>query len=180
MSADKLSKRYALSLFEEVKQTQQLEAVNSDMFSIGKMIEGSKEFKLFLKSPVIPSAKKIDVLESLLKDKFSPLVYRLVLLLVEKGREGYLGDIAISFNKMFNQYRNITVATVTTAIELDNDSKKQIEQVIISKVGKTQLELISRVDPSIMGGFIIDLGDRVYNASVKHRLATISNELTKH
>ena len=62
MSADKLSKRYALSLFEEVKHTQQLEAVNSDMNSIEKMIAGSKEFKLFLKSPVIHSAKKVEVL----------------------------------------------------------------------------------------------------------------------
>lgn len=180
MSADKLSKRYALSLFEEVKQTQQLEAVNIDMISIGKMISGSKEFKLFLKSPVIHAAKKVDVLSALLKDKVSPLVYRLVLLLVEKGREGYLDEIADAFNKMFNQYRNITVATVTTAIDLDNDSRAQIEQVIISKVGKTQLEIISKVDPSIMGGFIIDLGDKVYNASVKHRLASIANELTKH
>lgn len=180
MSADKLSKRYALSLFEEVKQTQQLEAVNSDMISIEKMIAGSIEFKLFLKSPVIHSAKKVEVLSAILKDKVSPIVFRLVLILVEKGREGYLGEIAASFSKMYNQYRNITVATVTTAIELDSASRAQIEQVIFSKVGKTQLELISKVDPSIMGGFIIDLGDRVYNASVKHRLATIANELTKH
>jgi F-type H+-transporting ATPase subunit delta len=180
MSADKLAKRYAKSLFDEVTPVGKLDVVKNDMDLLQNTIHSSRELQLFLKSPVISSDKKKAVLNNLFSDKVSAESSHLFSLLLDKGREGFFGEIAQAFLKMYNQYRNITVAKVTTAIPLDAETKAKIEKTILAKIGPTDLQIVSIVDPSIMGGFIIDLGDRVYNASVRFRLATIANELTQH
>lgn len=177
MSADKLAKRYAKAIFDDVLVKGTLEAVNKDMQLLEKTVEDSKELKVFLKNPIIKSAKKVAVLTQLFGGKVSDEALSMIHLLIEKGREGYLGDIAGSFNRLYNEYNNILEVKITTAVPLDNATEELVKKAIYSKVGNKQLIINATIDPDILGGFIIDLGNKVFDASLRNKLSNIANEL---
>jgi len=177
MSADKLAKRYAKAIFDDVLVKGTLEAVNKDMQLLAKTVEDSKDLKVFLKNPIIKSAKKVAVLTQIFGGKVSDETLSMIHLLIEKGREGYLGDIAGSFNRLYNEYNNILEVKITTAVPLDNATEELVKKAIYSKVGNKQLIINAAIDPDILGGFIIDLGNKVFDASLRNKLSNIANEL---
>lgn len=177
MSADKLANRYAKALFDDAQKKEVLETVNTDMKLVSQTIEGSKELKVFLKNPIIRSTKKIAVLKKIFEDKISSDSFSLILLLIEKGREGYMNEVASFFNKIYNDYHHILEVTITTALPLDNATENSIKKIIYSKVGEKKLIVKSVIDTKIIGGFVVDLGNKVYDASVRNKLSNIANKL---
>ena len=177
MSADKLAKRYAKAIFDDVLVKGTLEAVNKDMQLLDKTVKDSKDLKVFLKNPIIKSAKKVAALTQIFGGKVSDETLSMIHLLIEKGREGYLGDIAGSFNRLYNEYNNILEVKITTAVPLDNATEELVKKAIYSKVGNKQLIINAAIDPDILGGFIIDLGNKVFDASLRNKLSNIANEL---
>lgn len=177
MSAEKLAKRYAKALFDEVIAKDQIELVNKDMVLVAQTIEASKELKLFLRNPIINSAKKQNALNQIFADKISADSKNLITLLINNNRVGYLGVIALYFQKLYNEHHGIMEVTITTAIPMDDATEEEVKKVILSKVGDKKLIINSIIDEKIMGGFIIDLGNKVYDASVRNKLSNIANEL---
>ncbi|HUH74339.1 MAG TPA: ATP synthase F1 subunit delta [Chitinophagales bacterium] len=177
MSAEKLAKRYAKALFDDAQAKGILEAVNTDMLLVSKTIQDSRELNVFFKNPIIRSAKKIAVLKRIFGEKISADSFSLILLLIDKGREGYMKEVASFFNKTYNDFHHILEVTITTAVPLDNVTEASIKKAIYSKVGEKNLIVKSVVDTKILGGFIVDLGNKVYDASVRNKLSNISNQL---
>lgn len=177
MSVDKLAKRYAKALFDDAQAKGILEAVNNDMKLINQAIEDSKELKVFLKNPIIRSTQKIAVLKKVFEEKISADSFSLILLLIEKGREAYTKDVALFFNRIYNDFHEILEVTITTALPLDKATEESIKQVIYSKVGEKNLIVKSVIDTKIIGGFLVDLGNKVYDASVRNKLSNIANKL---
>ena len=177
MSADKLAKRYAKALFDDAQAKGVLEAVNNDMKLVNQTILDSKELNVFLKNPIIRSTKKIAVLKKVFGEKISADSFSLMLLLIDKGREGYMKDVAAFFNKIYNDFNHILEVTITTALPLDKATEESIKKVIYSKVGEKTLIVKSVVDTKIIGGFLVDLGNKVYDASVRNKLSNIANKL---
>jgi F-type H+-transporting ATPase subunit delta len=177
MSLEKLSKRYAKAIFDESLHLGRVEEVQADMQLLYRTIRSSKELKLFLKSPIIKHDKKVNVLEALFGGKISDLTAKVVHLSVDNNREGYLEEIANAFDKMYNKHKNITHVKVITAVEMDAEKEALVRLAILKKIGETELILHPEVDADIIGGFIIDLGDVVYDASIKNKLSNIANEL---
>lgn len=177
MSADKLAKRYAKALFDDAQAKGVLETVNNDMKLVNQAIQDSKELNVFLKNPIIRSSQKIAVLKKVFEEKISADSFSLILLLIEKGREGYTKDVASFFNKIYNDFNHILEVTITTALPLDKATEESIKKVIYSKVGEKTLIVKSVVDTKIIGGFLVDLGNKVYDASVRNKLSNIANKL---
>ena len=177
MSAEKLSKRYAKALFEEALSKNALEEVQQDMLLLKQSISDSRELKLFLKSPIIQQQKKFDAVEAIYGGKVSEITSKLLHLLIINSREGYADDIAVAFTDLYNEHNNITHVKVITAIPMDDEQERLIKSAIIKKIGETQLVIHSEVDPEILGGFVIDLGDTVFDASIRNKLSNIANEL---
>lgn len=177
MSADKLAKRYAKALFDDAQTKGVLETVVVDMKLISQAIDNSKELNVFLKSPIIRSTKKIAALKKIFGEKVSSDSFALILLLIEKGREGYLNEVASFFIKIYNDFHHILEVTITTALPLDSITEESIKKVIYSKVGEKTLIVKSIIDSNIIGGFIVDLGNKVYDASVRNKLSNIANKL---
>lgn len=177
MSAEKLSKRYAKALFEESISKNSLEAVHQDMQLLKKSITDSRELKLFLKSPIIQQQKKFDAVEAIYGGKVSAITSNMMKLLIMNSREGYADEIADAFIDLYNDHNNITHVNVITAIPMDAEQEDLIKTAIIKKIGQTKLVIHSEVDPDILGGFIIDLGDTIFDASVRNKLSNIANEL---
>ena len=180
MAEDKLCYRYAKAFFEDVEEKGLLESVQQDMLLLYKIVSENRDLKLFLKSPIIHTEKKREVIQKIFGDKISKYSLEAVYFLIDKGREGHLGNIAQAFIRRYNQSKNITHVKVTTAVPMDDTTEAAVRKAILNKIGQTELVIKPLVDPYLLGGFVIDFGDKVFDASVRHRLSSISNELIHH
>ena len=170
MSSYRLSYRYAKSLIGLASEQNSLEEVFADVQVFTKAVKSSRELHLMLKSPIINADKKLDILDEIFGDKISKLTNGFIKLLVTKGRESYLPEIGVSFIAQYNLLKNITPAKLKTAVEINDDIKSKIENLLSkdSSVGKVELE--TEGDESLIGGFVLRYEDKQYDASVARHL----------
>lgn len=177
MNESKISVRYSRALFQSAADKKILDKVNNDMIFISELCK-SPEVKDFLQSPVIPPSKKTKVLHSLCEKNVEKITLSLIDLVVKNGREIYLPAIARVFMDETIKYKGITRSVLTTASPVDPEISKKIIS-LVSGVFKTEVQLEEMVDPDIIGGFILRVGDSYIDASVKNKLGRIKKELLK-
>jgi F-type H+-transporting ATPase subunit delta len=131
---------------------------------------------LFLTSPVVAAEKKRAVLYELLPG-VSPEVERFLAILAHRDRLELVPEIALVFRRLLNEYRGIAVAHVTTAVPIDERQKAVIASRLSRRLGKTVV-LETRVDVSILGGVVAQIGDNVIDGSVRGRLERLRRSLT--
>lgn len=162
--------RYAQSLLEVAVEKNQLESVYNDMLLVGSTIKDSRELSVLLNSPVIKSTKKASVLKALFGAKVGEDTTHFLKLVSERNRESLLQDIAFSFVSLYKKYKNIIVAEVTSAVKLDDIQKEKIIRLL--KTDDT-IEMIEKIDPSIIGGFIVRVDDKQIDASILRELSDL-------
>ncbi|CUS78218.1 ATP synthase, F1 delta subunit [Candidatus Kryptonium thompsonii] len=102
---------------------------------------------------------------------------KFILLLVEKKREDLLHDIVKVYQELYDEKVGVVTAEVITALELNGNERKKIEKKILELTGAKKVKAIYKVDPSILGGIIIKIGDTVYDASIKRRIQLLREQL---
>lgn len=177
MSISRIASRYAKSLIDLAVEQDRLERVKDDVQSFHHLVEESRDFYVFLKSPVIPFSKKKSILEQLFGDKYDELTLKFLLLLTQKQREAYLPEVADHFMKQYRDLKEISTARITSAVPLT----KEMTQIIREKLEKSgvayeNVQLETTVDPKLIGGFILEFGDFVYDISVSHKLEELRKE----
>jgi len=176
MASTRAAIRYAKAILDLANSKGVAEAVNNDMKSIASAIETNLELSTFIENPTT----KVEVKESALLEVFSDVngvTKGLFHLLFENKRFEILDAIALEYNKLFDESNGVEVAKVTTAIPMDAALEaKVLEKVTTLSDKKITIENI--VDPSIIGGFILRIGDKQYNASVANRLQVLKRELS--
>jgi len=176
MSVSRISTRYAKSLMDLAIERNELDAVKSDIDIFNKAMK-SRDLYLMLKSPIINAAKKTDVMHVLFADTISKTTLAFFDIIVRKGREMYLPEIAADFILQYKIYNKISTVTVTTASPLSESSLSDIKSRLLeSHITMDKLDVITKVDPTLLGGFIIEVGDRLYDASIAHRLEIFKKE----
>ena len=180
MTNPRVAARYAQSLIELAQERGQLEAIKADVDTLLAMGK-NRDFALLLKSPVVSPAKKRSILTTLLDragvDKLTRLYVKL---LIDKGREVDMLGILKEFNEQYKRIRHISTVKLTSAAPLSAATLESIKRRLIAS-GKTEskIELNTTIDPELIGGFILELDGRVYDASVSHKLKEIKSELRK-
>jgi len=168
--------RYAKAILETAVSTGKANQVNDDMKSIVAAVNSSADLKDFLASPIITSEVKMNVLSevfgSVQEDTKS-----LFRLLQENKRFEILEAIAAQFNVQFDDMNGVEVANVTTAFPITADLEAKILAKATSMSTK-KITIQNTVDPSIIGGFILRIGDKQYNASVSNRLQELKREFS--
>ncbi|MCC6753434.1 MAG: ATP synthase F1 subunit delta [Saprospiraceae bacterium] len=177
MSALQIAGRYAKSLIDLSTEQQALASVAGDMAALGEVCR-HPEFLSLLQSPIVAADKKTSVIQQLFGGKFQQLTLSFALLLVTKGREGLLPAICTAFAEQYRAIRKIRQARVISAVALGPEELKAIETKFSNWLapGET-MELEQRLDPSIIGGFIFEMGDRNYNASIRRQLGELKENL---
>jgi len=171
MSVNRIASRYAKSLIELAVEQNNLEKINEDILHLRRMIKSSKDFFNFLHSPVIQYSRKKKVIEALLQGKFQDLTFKFVDLLAAKKRESYLPEIAEEFIIQYRMLNQISQATIITAAEITPELEAQIkEKLQQATLGFANVEVVTKIDPSLIGGFIIEFEGSVYDVSVQHEL----------
>lgn len=179
MSEYRIASRYAKSLLELAVEQGKLEEVNNDMAMLSELCEENRDFWLMLKSPVVTPFTKLDILKKVFTGKVNELTMSIFAILTRKHREGYLPLIAEEFHHRYNVHKGIEEATVTTTFALDDKTRAEFKAVVKSLNNK-EVELTEVVDESLIGGFILKIGDRQIDDSVSSRLQALRVEFTKN
>ena len=176
MSGSRAAIRYAKAVLSLATDQKSAEAVNSDMKSINSAIAQSEDLSQMLQSPVVRSSDKKAVLSSVFKDA-NVATTNLIDTLISNKRLALLNDVAASYTQLFDQMRGTQVATVTTAVPLTADLKTKVLAKVKELTGK-EAEVENIIDESILGGFILRVGDIQYNASISNKLDKLKREFT--
>lgn len=174
-----VANRYAKSLMELAVESKQLDAVRADMKTIEKVCAENREFELFLNSPVIKTDKKLTVINSLFKGKISDLTLSFLNLITSKHREAYIHEIASAFDEQYKADKKILTAVVISASGLDDVTRKKVADLVKSQTN-SEVELVEKVDPATIGGFILRIGDKQVDRTVARQLNNLKKQLVNN
>jgi F-type H+-transporting ATPase subunit delta len=172
----RLAARYAKSILDLAVERGQLEEVYKDMLFLDTACRMSKEFVNMLRSPVIKADKKGKILDAVTAGKVSPLTVAFYKLLLAKEREGHLPEIATAFIAQYKAYKGIEIVKLTTAVPVGEEVKQEILARIKDGHDLQHIELDTAVREELIGGFILEIGDRMVDASVAHELHEIKKQ----
>jgi len=176
MQSPRLASRYAKSLIDLAEEKGQLETVYKDMQYISSVVKQSKDFANLLKSPVVRSDKKLAVLEAVGKDKISEITALFTRLLVAKGRESNLPEIATTFIDQYNTIKGIHKVKLTTAVEVSDTLKTSIINKLITEAKLGTIELETKVDDKLIGGFVLEFHNKKVDASILRDLKDVKKQ----
>ncbi len=180
MNNPRLAGRYAKSIFDLAVEQNKLEEVNNDMRYLHHVCAQSREFTAVLKSPVIAGSKKIKALEAVAGPHISPLTLLFLKLLVEKTREQNLEEITEAFAGQYNTLKHIYKVKLTTATPVSEDLKQSIIDKIKATKNLENIELETKIDESLIGGFQMQLGDTLVDASIRRDLLDIKKQFANN
>ena len=171
-----LANRYAKALYDLCEERGVTDSTYHDLKKIAELIRDSEDFLKFLRNPVILSAKKQEILQTMFEDKVSPLSYNFILFLESKGRLDLLCSIYAAFDELYRKAHEILRVKIISSVPL---TKSQVDSVCHHLKNKFQKEIESQclVDSREVGGFKIQIGDRVYDYSLRAQLETFKEKL---
>jgi F-type H+-transporting ATPase subunit delta len=176
MSGIRSAIRYAKAILEIADSKGVASEVSADMTLIAKTITGNTELTHFIQNPLIKTDTKKDVVIEVFAS-VNPVTQSLFHLLLENKRFEILAAIAVEYNNLFDVMNGVEVAKVTTAFSMD----AALEAKVLAKIATfsdKKVTIENTVDASIIGGFILRIGDKQYNASVANRLNVLKRELS--
>jgi F-type H+-transporting ATPase subunit delta len=176
MQNPRLAGRYAKSLIDLAKERGQLEDVFNDMQLLQRINKENPDFLALLRSPVIPSDKKLKVLEAVMTGKVTDLTAAFSKLLVAKGREASLPEIITAFIQQYKSFKHIHIVKLTTATPVSDSLKEALMAQVKGTSNINNIELETIVDDKIIGGFVLQTGDKLIDASVAYDLKQVSKQ----
>lgn len=177
MTKRKVARKYNLALYATAVERKSVEEVKKDLADIKRSIEGSKELSNFILTPVISAEKKTKVFEAMFSGKVNELTLRFLVYLCEKNRINLLYDISDDFAALVNEKQGIVLAKVKTAIEITDGEKKALTDKLRLFTGK-EIQATYSVDPSIKGGFIASVDDKIIDASILRQLELLKEKFS--
>ncbi|HEY6907515.1 MAG TPA: ATP synthase F1 subunit delta [Ignavibacteriaceae bacterium] len=178
MADYKVSMRYAASLIDLADEKNMMDIISADMELITAAMEKSPALKKALENPVIRPELKTTILEEIFGNKINQETLHFVRFLVKKGRENLLYEISRKFLELRDEKSGIVNIEVRSAFELTDrqrDELKERLEKMLNKKARIRIE----IEPGIVGGFIAKVNDTVYDASVKHQLEILKQQLLK-
>lgn len=174
----RVAKPYARALYEAAVEQEVLPSITADIDKLRELIEQSEEFTQFINSPLLTPQIKSDTFQQLFTDGMHPLTINFFKLLALKQRERFLVAIMDAFSGIVDEAAGRIVAQVTTAVPITENQEQHLIQQLSTFSGK-QVRLETETDEQIQGGFIVQLGDTVFDASVATQLQRLKQRLAK-
>lgn len=175
MSEIRVASRYAKSLIELANERNVLEQINADMQLFSQVVSQNRDFQLLMRNPIVKSDKKLAVINGVFKGKVQDLTLSFFNIVARKNRESLLEHIALAVQEQYRTIQGIQSAEVISAVPLNPSLRDELGQRLVAETGK-RIELIERVDPSLIGGFVLRVGDKQIDSSVKNSLRKLRNK----
>lgn len=180
MSNQRVASRYAKSIMELSLEKGRLEEVHTDFQRLTALAASNHELKLVLKNPVVNSDKKLNVLKALFAKGSDPLTMSFFEIISRKNREGILLDVAKEFENQYNLHNSIQVAYVTTTFPIDDTLRKEFCDVVKEISGKNTVQLVEKINPDLIGGYILKINDRQLDDSLSSKLRQLKTQFTQN
>ena len=171
----KLGDRYAKSILLLAEKRNEVEQVREDFEMIESICNTNPDFLNMLRSPLVSISKKQRILDLIFKDKLAELTTHLIEIIVRKHRERYLYDIAVRFGELYDKTHNITRGVLTSAAPLSDEQRKTIKD-LVEKQLQTTFKMEEKIDPELIGGFTLKVGDLLFDGSTYARLRDLKKE----
>lgn len=178
MSVQRIASRYASTLVEIAQDQNEIDQVHEDVRTLRGAMSISRELQLLMESPIIHGSKKYKALEAIFKGKISDLSLKFLDIVCRKGREPLLEAILDAFREAYKELKGVTEVELTTAAEIDDNTLEAIRKKIATLPGtRENIEITKTLDERLIGGFVVQYDDKVYNASVAHDLETLRRQI---
>jgi F-type H+-transporting ATPase subunit delta len=177
MTETRVSHRYAKSLMDLALEKGQLEAVKEDMQLVLSVIRENHELGVMLRSPVLKTDKKQDILKAVFSGKIGILSTEFIDIITRKRRESELAAIAESFLTQYKHHKNILTAVITSASGLDDKLRAEVMK-IVKGATSSEVELVEKVDKSLIGGFVLRVGDQQVDASILRQIRNLDRNFS--
>ena len=176
MPNPRLATRYAKSLLDLANEKGQLEQVYADMQWLNSVCKTNRDFVSLLRSPIIKADTKKKIVEAVTAGRVTPIIAGFNALLITKNRESNLPEIITAFIEQYKRQKNIHTIKLTTAEPINDAIRKSIMEQVKKTGNFENLELEEKIDKDIIGGFVLQVGDQLVDASIAYDLKTISRQ----
>lgn len=180
MQNPRLASRYAKSLLDLAVEQNNVEDTLKDVQVLNSICTESKEFANVLRSPVIKGDKKLSIINAVIGEKLHPLMQAFIKLLVAKGRESKLPEILSAFISQYKEKNNIKTIVVKTAVPMVDDVKEAIRRKVKEALPEAQIDMKEEVNPDLIGGFVLQMDDKLFDASVRRDLNDIKAQFLQN
>lgn len=176
MASVRAAKRYAKGMMMFAEEHGNTKEINQEMIDIKNSIENSRDLLTFLHSRALDPKRKNQIADELFKD-FSPSTRHFIKVVINNNREAALKTIAEEYTRMYNEANKVRIAKVVSAVALDKELIDQILEKSRELMGSEYTyEIENEVKPDLIGGFILTVGDKQIDTSVKTRLQELKKE----
>ncbi|KFZ55050.1 hypothetical protein N338_08287, partial [Podiceps cristatus] len=170
-----LEGRYATALYSAATKQKKLDQVEKELSRVWTLLKDPKLSSVVMNPHIKSAVKQKTVNDVLVKEKMSPITVNLMNLLAENGRLRYTPDIVSAFGKIMSAYRGEVLCTVTTAQPLDDASLSELKSVLGGFLAKGEvLKLETKTDPSILGGMIVNIGEKYVDMSTRSKIQKLT------
>lgn len=179
MSTNAIAKRYAKALVQIGSEAGSVEGFNAELTRFGALLTESPELSAIFGNPAYGIEEKKEILKGLVeKLSLSPMISNLMMLLLERGRLSVLPQIAESYGVYADELSGVIRPTLSSGLPLEPAQVEEIKAALAKSTGK-KVELKVVVDPALIGGVVTQIGDKVFDGSVRTQLANIQDILQK-
>lgn len=175
MKEDRIALRYAKALFELAKEKQILDEVNHDMVLIAKVCIENEELVNVLKSPIIKQVKKKKIIKEIFEPHFHKLSGMFLDVIINHKREFLINLIAEKFIGFYKGFKNIKTAFLQTAVAMDEATKLRIITILETQTN-SQIDLVEKVNPKLIGGFVLNIDDNQIDTSIFKAIKKLTKE----
>ncbi|NMF83488.1 ATP synthase F1 subunit delta [Nodosilinea sp. P-1105] len=169
---------YAQALMSIAQDNNVTDQVGAEAAELLDLLDSSEDLQQFLANPLVETEAKKAVLRQIAEGSVSPFVLSFLLLLVDRGRIPMVEDILRQYQALLRELNQTVLAEVTSAVDLSEEQRSDIKARVAGFTSARDVELSVQVDPSLLGGLIVQVGSQVIDASLKGQLRRIGLQLS--
>ncbi len=172
MNLSLIGNRYAKALIALANEQGKLEEVYNDMKFFEAVCSENDEFRKIMANPIVRHEKKFGILKKIFENRVTNVTFSIFSVLTRKNREQLLYPIAQEFHKLYDEQKGIQKVQVLTPVALTDAQKAEFSKIVSESMNKT-VELTEKIDESLIGGYVLKVGDTQIDTSVKHKLSEL-------
>ncbi|MCK8491167.1 ATP synthase F1 subunit delta [Spirosoma sp. RP8] len=170
MAVATVAARYAKSLLDLAQEQGITETLYKDMQLFKQTVDQSRPLLLMLKNPIVRSEKKTAVLKAAFEERLNPVTMSFLQIITKKNREPIMDAIAEEFIRQYDRLKGVERASIITTVPLTDALREQFKAMVLKTTGGKLVELEERIDPKLIGGYILRVGDQQIDGSIRNQL----------
>ena len=174
-----LIRRYAKAFLEFAIKNQMADQGLADLELLTATIKQNRELRNILSQPFISKEKKENIIKRIFENKISANTLKFIMLMLDKNRPNIIPLVLEAYRDMYYEYKDIALVTITTAVHIDEATQQKMLYYVKDKISGT-VQIVNKIDKSIIGGFIVNYQDYQYDESVKTKLKNLESLFTEN